>query len=492
MPIITWMGEFAAELPKARTPAFRLRSLGDDRLGRLVAAGDERAFAIVYERYYQPLYRYCRSIVGDPDDAADALQNTMAAALRGLTGETREIKLKPWLFRIAHNECISLLRGRRPQVAIDESLELIAPAGTDAMTRERLRQLVADLQQLPDAQRSALVMRELSGLGYEEIATALGGNVASARQAVFEARSALHELAEGRAMDCDGVRRALSDNDGRVLRGRKLRSHLRACSSCRDFRDLIGTRKRDLALVAPPIPAALAAGLLHHIVGGGAATATSGAGAGGAGLGSLAAGKAVAASTAFKAAAIVACTAAVGAGTVETVHQVEKHSSAPAAAPAKAAPVQSSVSAHTSTLNLGTPTPGAGVTHRNTNSSAPAKSHHKNASTHTGLGHSLSPGKSGEHKQTGKPAHPEHPTTPTGKDDTPGQGKGNSNGSGNAKAPAIKGPPVTKPTPQKPVTTLAPVTPTLPDQAQNGIDRSGVTHRPPDIAKGVGQGLSRH
>src|SRR5919198_569866 len=273
------MGEFAAELPKARMPAFRLRSLGDDRLGRLVAAGDERAFAVVYQRYQDALYRYCRSIVGDPEDAADALQNTMAAALRGLTGEKREIRLKPWLFRIAHNECVSMLRSRRPQVAI---------------------------------------------------AAALGGNVAAARQSVFEARSALHELAEGRAMECESVRRALSDNDGRVLRGRKLRAHLRACGSCRDFRDLIGTRRRDLALIAPPIPAALAAGLLHHVLGG-AATASGGAGTGvgGAGLGSLAAGKAVAASTAMKAAAIVACTAAVGAGTVETVREVEHSTSSP-------------------------------------------------------------------------------------------------------------------------------------------------------------------
>src|SRR4051794_36434310 len=308
------MGEFAAELPKARMPAFRLRSLGDDRLGRLVAAGDERAFAIVYERYYQPLYRYCRSIVGDPADPAHAVQNTMAAALRALTGETREIKLKAWLFRIAHNECISLLRGRRPQVAIDESLELIAPDGADATTRERLRQLVADLQELPTAQRSSLVMRELSGLGYDEIAVALGATVAAARQSVFEARSALHEFAEGRAMECESVRRALSDNDGRVLRGRKLRAHLRVCGSCHDFRDLIGTRRRDLAMIAPPLPAALAAGLLHHVVGGGAAAASGGAGAGGASLGSLAPSKAIAASTARKAAANVACTAAGGAG----------------------------------------------------------------------------------------------------------------------------------------------------------------------------------
>ena len=193
----------------------------------------------------------------------------MAAALRGLKGESREIKLKPWLFRIAHNECVSLLRTRRPHVSMTRRVEVVAPEGADAATRERLRQLVADLRELPDAQRGALVMRELSGLGYDEIAVVLGGSVAAARQTVFEARSTLHDLAEGRAMDCDAVRRALSDADGRVLRGRKLRAHLSDCGSCRDFRALIGTRRRDLACLAPPLPVAAAVGLMHQLLGGG-------------------------------------------------------------------------------------------------------------------------------------------------------------------------------------------------------------------------------
>ena len=277
------MGEIAADLPKGRIPALRLRSLGDDRLGRLAASGDSRAFAVVYARYNKVLYRYCRSLLGDPDDASDALQSTMAAALRGLKGETREIKLKPWLFRIAHNECVTLLRTRRPHASMDEALEVAAPEGADAATRERLRQLVADLSELPDAQRGALVMRELSGLSYDEIAVVLGGSVGAARQTVFEARSALHDFAEGRAMECDAVRRALSDADGRVLRGRKLRAHLSDCGSCRDFRALIGNRRRDLACLAPPLPMAAAVGVMHQLLGGGAAAVSTGASAGGRG-----------------------------------------------------------------------------------------------------------------------------------------------------------------------------------------------------------------
>ncbi len=351
------MGEIAAGLPKGRVPAFRLRSLGDDRLSRLAASGDSRAFAVVYARYNTALYRYCRSLLGDPEDASDALQSTMAAALRGLKGETREIKLKPWLFRIAHNECVSVLRTRRPHASIDEALEVVAPEGTDAATRERLRQLMADLRELPDAQRGALVMRELSGLSYDEIAVVLGGSVAAARQTVFEARSTLHDLAEGRAMDCDAVRRALSDADGRVLRGRKLRAHLSDCGSCRDFRALIGNRRRDLACLAPPLPMAAAVGLMHQLLGGGSAAVSTGGSAGGAGLASLAAGKAVIVSTALKATAVVVATAAVGAGTVEVVKDVE-HSQRPSPRAAHARPVTPPASAK---LKRATGAPGAGA-----------------------------------------------------------------------------------------------------------------------------------
>ena len=214
------MAGISAPLPRSATPKFALRALGDDRLVRLAAAGDERAFEAIYERYHQALYRYCRSIVGNSEDAADALQSTMASALRGLSGEERTITLKPWLFRIAHNESISLLRKRRAHAPIDDDFELEAPEDDPAM-RQRLRELVADLKQLPEAQRSALVMHELSGLRYREIGEALGTTDKHARQIVFEARTALHDMAEGRAMECESVQRAISDNDGRVLRGRR-------------------------------------------------------------------------------------------------------------------------------------------------------------------------------------------------------------------------------------------------------------------------------
>src|SRR5215213_3222071 len=93
-------------------PARLLRLLGDERLARAVTAGDDRAFTVLYERYHPVLVGYCRSLVRDEHDAHDAFQATMLNALRALRRDQRSAPVRPWLFRIAHNESASLLRRR--------------------------------------------------------------------------------------------------------------------------------------------------------------------------------------------------------------------------------------------------------------------------------------------------------------------------------------------------------------------------------------------
>ncbi|HUA48063.1 MAG TPA: RNA polymerase sigma factor [Solirubrobacteraceae bacterium] len=270
--------------------------LGDERLAQRVGAGDERAFAVVYERYHQMLYRYCRSILRDEADAQDALQSTFAAAFAALRTGQRDAPMRPWLFRIAHNESVSALRRRRPASALP------APAGhgttsiDDVVTeRAELSMLLRDLHDLTDRQRSALVLRELSGLSHQEIAIALGISVGAAKQTIFEARRSLFEFAEGRAMACDEIRKTISDADGRVLRGRRIRAHLRECTGCAAFAAAIPNRTGQLRAFAPALPAAAGAGLFGRTV----VTATGR--SGGSGLAPIAAGAA-------------AKTAAVGAG----------------------------------------------------------------------------------------------------------------------------------------------------------------------------------
>jgi RNA polymerase sigma factor (sigma-70 family) len=283
------------------------------RLGRRAKRGERDAFAEIFRRHHQELYRYCLAIVRDRDDAEDALQATMAAALRSLPGEERELAVRPWLFRVAHNESVSILRGRRER---DPDVAAIADPSpsqeAEVATRERLRGLVADLGELPDRQRSALVMRELSGLSHAEIGAALSCGEAAARQAVYEARTALREREEGREMECERVRAAISDRDGRRLRSRRMRAHLRDCDGCRGFAASIGRRRSDLQMLCPPLPAAAAGTVLSGLLGGGAA-GIGGAGAAGAAAG---AGGGLAASAAVKGGTIVAAMA-IAAGAAE-------------------------------------------------------------------------------------------------------------------------------------------------------------------------------
>jgi RNA polymerase sigma factor (sigma-70 family) len=280
----------------------------DRRLTQQAIQGDDGAFAAIFDRYHQRLYRYCLAIVGNTQDAQDALQNTMVKVLRALPGEGRQIELKPWLYRIAHNESIELLRRRRDIRRLDA--ELAAPGlepAEEVASRERLRRLISDLDELPERQRGALVMRELAGLDYAEIGTALGTSSAVARQTLYEARLSLRGMDEGRAMSCAAVTRALSDGDGRVTRRRDLRAHLRSCAGCRRFRAGIEARELDLVALSP-LPPAVAAGMLERLLGGSAA-------AGGA-AGALGGGAAKSAGSAavLKGVTTLAVVAAVGAG----------------------------------------------------------------------------------------------------------------------------------------------------------------------------------
>lgn len=307
--------------------------LGDRRLARLAAKGDPRAFAAIYERHHQDVFRYCRSITGNAEDASDALQSTMAAALRALPGERREIALRPWLFRIAHNESVAIIRRRASYVELTDT-EAPAAQGPYAVAsmRERLTGLVADLQELPERQRGAIVMRELIGLDYGEIAAALNVSGGAARQAVFEARLALSQSDEGREMACDAARRSISARDGRVLRGRRMRAHMRGCTRCTQFSEQLGARRSVLPSLLPPLPAAAGVAILGGLVGGAASVGTGASigalgSAGSGGFMSILAGgasQAAGASAAAKgAAAAVAVAVVAGVGTVEVAKQVD-------------------------------------------------------------------------------------------------------------------------------------------------------------------------
>jgi len=274
-----------------------LRMAGDERLARMVTAGHDHAFATLYDRYRDVLVRYCRSLVRDDQDALDAFQTTMLNALRALREDRRSAPVRPWLFRIAHNESVSVLRRRPASEPLDDRQVGSVDVQRTAEDREALAGLLEDLGALTDHQRSALLLRELGGLGYDDVADALETTPLAARQAVFAARASLHDQREGRELPCAMVQRRLSDADRRAARTRAVRAHLRRCDDCRGFASAIGRRRRAAVLV--PIPPAFASsGLLATILDGAGGTAAS------AGGGAVAAGVVAKAAVALSAAVV--------------------------------------------------------------------------------------------------------------------------------------------------------------------------------------------
>jgi RNA polymerase sigma factor (sigma-70 family) len=302
---------------------------------RKAKRADAAAFAAVYEEHHQAIYRYCRSILRHEADAWDALQSTMAKAFAALQREECASELRPWLFRIAHNESVSLLRQRARFAELEDVPDIRwGECPSERLDdRERLGRLWVDLHDLSERQRAALVLRELNGLGHSEIAKVLGCSTAAAKQAIFEARVALHDCAAGRDTACEEIERRLSERDGRTLRSRRLRAHIRACDSCRRFESELGRRPAQIAVLAPPLPLAAGAMLLVRAIrdaralvagsaAGGAGTASAiGASAGGAVTAtavSASAGVGVAAKAALAVVAIGAAT--VGGATLGGSH----------------------------------------------------------------------------------------------------------------------------------------------------------------------------
>jgi RNA polymerase sigma factor (sigma-70 family) len=163
-------------------------------------AGSDAAFAVLYVRYERAVRARCFGILRDHDEAADAAQNTMLSALRALRRDDAPTNLRAWLLSIAHNEAVSLLRRNRPAEPLEAGATGGAGPGADegAFERERLRQLVDDLNALPDRQRGALLLREASGFSYRDIASALGTSAGNARQTVHAARRNMHKRRVGR------------------------------------------------------------------------------------------------------------------------------------------------------------------------------------------------------------------------------------------------------------------------------------------------------
>jgi RNA polymerase sigma factor (sigma-70 family) len=126
--------------------------------------------------------------------AEDVTQDAFSKALLALRRDGAEIELRPWLFRIVRNTALNDLRDSPPSAeALAEVIASGASPAEELERREELADLIRRLQSLPEAQRAAIVMRELEGLSHEEIAGALGLSDGGARQAIYRARRSLRD-----------------------------------------------------------------------------------------------------------------------------------------------------------------------------------------------------------------------------------------------------------------------------------------------------------
>ncbi|MGN6871978.1 MAG: RNA polymerase sigma factor [Solirubrobacteraceae bacterium] len=257
----------------------------------LFRAGHDEAFRVIHDRYRQRLFAYTRQMLPRRQDAEDALQDIFVRAYAGLRANHRELALRAWLYRVAHNRCIDELR--RPTPPPPEVIQLLrAPVHdpiAEADQRESLRRLIADVRRLPDQQRSALLMRELGGMSYADLAAALGVTVPAVKSLLVRARLALGQALEARDTACSDIREALIVAHDRGLRpGATARRHMRDCSGCREFRHQLRGVSRRFGAIVPTLGPL---GVLANMLGIG------GAGGGAAG-GALAVGGAAGTSTA--------------------------------------------------------------------------------------------------------------------------------------------------------------------------------------------------
>jgi RNA polymerase sigma factor (sigma-70 family) len=324
------------------TPLLRLQS--DERLIALVRRGNHVAFEALVSRYQARLLAFCRHMLGSREDAEDVLQEVFAASFNAILADDRPINVRPWLYRIARNRSLNHMRRTQP-IGVDSMDVHFSEAGASTADkvhkREEFRLLIADVQDLPESQKTALLLREIDALSYEQIAEAMETTIPSVKSLLVRARVSLAEAAEARQLTCDNVREELGEvAEGLRRSSAPARRHVRTCERCQCFKTQLRSTNRALAAVFPVAPLLLAKkALLAQFGMSASAGAGSAAGAAAAGVAATSGTSAMTAgisTIATKTAAGLAAAAIVTAGAVE-VKQVGKSPSR--AAVVAAAPV---------------------------------------------------------------------------------------------------------------------------------------------------------
>ena len=328
-------------MPGLSGPSALLRPQSDERLIAMTRRGQHAAFEVLFSRYQSRLLAFCRHMLSSREDAEDVLQEVFTAAFNAVLADEREINVRPWLYRIARNRSLNHLR-RASAIGVDSMDVHYADHGLSTgervLRRESFRQLLGDVKELPETQRTALLLREIDALSYEQIADAMETTVPSVKSLLVRARISLAEAAEARKLSCEEVRLQLGEvAEGLAKLEAPARRHVRGCERCRSFKKQLRDNNHALAAIFPVGPLLLAKKLLltklgstasagsAHVGAGAGAGATAGATASAAAGGgaSVSAGgllTAGAGAVATKAAAGLAAAAIVTAGAVAAEH----------------------------------------------------------------------------------------------------------------------------------------------------------------------------
>jgi RNA polymerase sigma-70 factor, ECF subfamily len=170
----------------------------DSELVARCLAGQTAAFEPLVERYQRPLFNLAFRMLGSYDAAVDATQNAFIKAYQHLDSFDSTKRFFSWIYRILKNECLNVLRDRRPLEPLPPDLRASGSPGDDLERRERRAAVQAALRELTVEHREVILLRHFTELSYEEIAAALDIPVKTVRARLYTARRRLATLLEPR------------------------------------------------------------------------------------------------------------------------------------------------------------------------------------------------------------------------------------------------------------------------------------------------------
>src|SRR5580700_824193 len=253
-------------------------TMRDSEVVAAIVAGNPEGLAEAYDRYASPLYTYCRSLLREPADAADAVQDTFVIAASRVAELRDRNRLRPWLYAVARNECHRRLRARTVQVAtpLDEMPDVTDTSAdvSGEAERDELRALLRSaVRGLNSGEQDLIELQLRQGLDAAEIAAVLGVSRNHAHALLSRTRDQL-EISLGALLvarsgreDCAALNTMLTDWDGQlnVLMRKRINRHIGNCPVCAE------RKKRELApalllgLAALPI-AAVPPGLREQVL----------------------------------------------------------------------------------------------------------------------------------------------------------------------------------------------------------------------------------